>query len=255
MKVVILAGGMGTRLAEETGLRPKPMVEIGGRPILWHIMSIYASYGFNEFVIAAGYKAEMIKEYFANMYLHHADVRIDMSTGKVELLNAKAPNWKIEVLDTGLHTMTGGRVKRAAAWTNGEPFMVTYGDGVGNIDVAKLVKFHKSHGKLSTLTATRPPARFGGISFAGDQVTSFTEKPQVGEGWINGGFMVLEPGVVDYIEDDATIFERGPMEKLAKAGQMCAYKHDGFWQPMDTIREKQLLDELYTSGKAPWKTW
>ena len=254
MKTVILAGGLGTRLAEETGLRPKPMVEIGGRPILWHIMSIYAAHGFNEFTVAAGYKSEMIKEYFARFYLHNTDVRVDLASGSTELLNSRTPNWKVEIVDTGLHTMTGGRVKRMKDWVNGT-FMMTYGDGVGSIDIRGLVEFHRRHGGVATVTAVRPPSRFGGLTFDGDRISVFSEKPQVGEGWINGGFMVLEPAIFDYIENDSIIFERAPLEAVARDGKLFAYKHEGFWQPMDTIREKQLLEQLWESGKAPWKTW
>lgn len=255
MKVVILAGGMGTRLAEETAVRPKPMVEIGGRPILWHIMGIYAAQGFSEFVVACGYKGEMIKEYFANFALHAADVSIEMATGRVDLHNQRSPNWQVNLIDTGLSTQSGGRIKRLAKWLNGETFLMTYGDGVGDIDVKALLGFHRSHGKLATLSAVRPPARFGGLEFNGDQVVRFAEKPQIGEGWINGGFMVLEPQVLDYIEGDDTVFEREPMERLAADGQMMAYRHEGFWQPMDTLREKRLLEDMWQSGHAPWKIW
>jgi glucose-1-phosphate cytidylyltransferase len=254
MKTVILAGGLGTRLAEETGLRPKPMVEIGGKPILWHIMSIYAAHGFTDFTVAAGYKAEMIKEYFSRFYLHHADVRVDLATGQTDLLNSRAPNWHVEIVDTGMNTMTGGRVKRMKEWVNGTFFM-TYGDGVGPIDIKKLLAFHKAKGGIATVTAVRPPARFGGLTFDGDRVKEFSEKPQVGEGWINGGFMVFEPAIFDYIEGDSTTLERHPMEAIANEGKLFAYKHEGFWQPMDTIREKQLLEQLWDSGKAPWKVW
>jgi glucose-1-phosphate cytidylyltransferase len=254
MKTVILAGGLGTRLAEETGLRPKPMVEIGGKPLLWHIMSIYAAHGISDFVVAAGYKAEMIKEYFSRFYLHHADMRVDLSSGHTEVLNSRAPYWKVEIVDTGINTMTGGRVKRMKDWVHGTFFM-TYGDGVGSIDIKKLLAFHKAKGGIATVTAVRPPARFGGLTFDGDRVKEFSEKPQVGEGWINGGFMVFEPAIFDYIEGDATTLERTPMETIANEGKLFAYKHEGFWQPMDTIREKQLLEQLWESGKAPWKVW
>jgi glucose-1-phosphate cytidylyltransferase len=255
MHTVILAGGLGTRLAEETVVRPKPMVEIGGHPILWHIMNIYASHGFKDFVVACGYKAEVMKEYFCNYAQFDSDITVDLRRGTFAARNSRAPDWTVSLVDTGIATQTGGRVKRAASWVGNHPFMMTYGDSVGNIDIKKLVEFHRSKGKLATITAVRPPARFGGIMFDGDHVATFSEKPQVGEGWINGGFMVLEPKVVDYIEGDETIFERGPMERLASDKQLVAYRHQGFWQPMDTLREKQLLESLWQSGKAPWKTW
>jgi glucose-1-phosphate cytidylyltransferase len=255
MKTVILAGGMGTRLAEETGIRPKPLVEIGAQPILWHIMNIYAAHGYRDFVVAGGYKVEMIKEYFVNFYLQHSDVRVHVGTGKVDLVNNRAPDWNVEVVDTGHNTQTGGRVKRVKDWIGNQTFMMTYGDGVGSVDIKKLVAFHKSHGKLATITAVRPPARFGGITFDGDRIAEFSEKPQVGEGWINGGFMVFEPGVMDYIDGDTAILERAPMEALSRAGELFAFKHEGFWQPMDTLREKQLLEQLWQSDQAPWKMW
>jgi glucose-1-phosphate cytidylyltransferase len=255
MKTVILAGGLGTRLAEETVVRPKPMVEIGGRPILWHILNIYAAHGFKDFVIACGYKGEMIKEYFANYRFQTGDVVVDLAAGTVDVRNGRAPDWRVAVVDTGADTQTGGRVKRCAPWLGGGTFMLTYGDGVGNVDIGKLLAFHKSHGKLATITATRPPARFGGLVLEGDQILRFSEKPQASEGWINGGFMVLEPQVLDYIEGDACLWERGPVERLAADGQLMAYRHEGFWQPMDTLREKHLLEQLWQSGNAPWKVW
>lgn len=255
MRVVVLAGGLGTRLAEETVIRPKPMVEIGGRPIIWHIMNIYAAHGFNDFVIACGYKGEYIKEYFRDFYIHNADITVDLKRGVVDVHNNRGPEWEVTLVDTGIKTQTGGRLKRVQHWLNNQTFMMTYGDGVGNIDIAALIKFHRSHGRLATITAVRPPARFGGLEFNGNQVVRFSEKPQIGEGWINGGFMVLEAGVFDYIEGDESIFEKKPMERLAGDGQMMAYRHEGFWQPMDTLREKQLLEELWQSGKAPWKLW
>ncbi|HFD91862.1 MAG TPA: glucose-1-phosphate cytidylyltransferase [Gammaproteobacteria bacterium] len=256
MKVAILAGGLGTRLSEETVIRPKPMVEIGGRPILWHIMNIYSAHGFNDFVLASGYKGECIKEYFANFHLHNSDICVDLRAGgKVELHNNRSPNWQVSIVDTGHQTDTGGRLKRLRPWLNDKTFMMTYGDGVGDINISALLDFHRSHDKLATITAVRPPARFGGLDFNGDQVIRFSEKPQIGEGWINGGFMVLEPDVLEYIEGDDTVFERAPLERLASDGQLMAYRHEGFWQPMDTLREKHLLEELWSSGKAPWKLW
>lgn len=255
MKAVILAGGLGTRLSEETTLKPKPMVEVGGKPILWHIMNIYAASDVSEFVIACGYKGDVIKEYFANFHLHNSDISLDLATGKIDLHNSRAPDWKLDLIDTGATTQTGGRIKRVADWLGGETFMATYGDGVGDIDVSQLLAFHRSHGKLATITAVRPPARFGGLEFKGERVVRFHEKPQIGEGWINGGYMVFEPEVLEYIKDDSTILEHDPLEKLAEDGELMAYRHDGYWQPMDTLREKQLLEELWSSGDAPWKVW
>ena len=255
MKTIILAGGLGTRLAEETTVRPKPMVEIGNRPLLWHILSIYAAHGFNDFVIAAGYKGECIKQYFANLLIHTGDVVVNMASGQVSYHNSGAPNWQVAVVDTGDSTQTGGRVRRCKEWLDNQPFMLTYGDGVGDIDIRALVAFHRSHGKLATITAVRPPARFGAIIFDGDKVKEFSEKPQAGEGWINGGFMVLQPQVLEYLQGDATVLERGPMERLASEGELMAYRHSGFWQPMDTLRDKQLLQSLWESGSASWKIW
>lgn len=255
MKVVILAGGLGTRLAEDTAVKPKPMVEIGGKPMIWHIMNLYASHGHKEFIVACGYKGEMIKEYFSRFYLHHADVTIDLGKKDEAIHNHRGPDWRVSLVDTGVATQTGGRIKRLQSWIGVNTYMMTYGDGVGNVDIEALVAFHKAHGRLATVTAVRPPARFGGLVFDGDQVVKFSEKPQIGEGWINGGFMVLESGVFDFIKGDETAFEREPMERLAAEGQLMAYRHDGFWQPMDTLREKQILEELWQSGKAPWKVW
>ena len=254
MKVLILAGGFGSRLSEETDAKPKPMVEIGGKPILWHIMKIYSAYGFNDFVILLGYKGYVIKEYFANYFLHNSDVTIDLQSNKMEVHNNTSEPWKVTLLDTGLNTMTGGRIKRAKKFIDGT-FLLTYGDGVSNVDINKLVEFHRSHGKKATLTAVKPTARFGGLKFNGDNVSEFSEKPQSGEGWINGGFFVLEPEVLDYISNDKTVWEREPLENLAKENELMAYKHTGFWQCMDTLREKNYLNELYNSGNAPWVVW
>ncbi|MDB4950370.1 MAG: rfbF [Gemmatimonadetes bacterium] len=255
MKTVILAGGLGSRLAEETTVRPKPMVEIGGRPILWHIMNVYAAHGFADFLVACGYKGEVIKRYFTDFHLHDSDMTVDLREGKVSVHAQRGPDWRVTLVDTGAGTQTGGRVKRMAPFIGGETFLMTYGDGVGNVDVRGAVDFHRRHGKLATIAAVRPPARFGGLEFEGDRVVHFNEKPQVGEGWINGGYMVLEPAVLDYIDGDETILEREPLERLAAEGQLMAYRHEGFWQPMDTLREKLLLEELWQSGRAPWKVW
>jgi len=256
MKVVILAGGLGSRLSEETALRPKPMVEIGGKPILWHIMNIYAACGFYEFVIALGYKAEVIKEYFLNFYALNNDISIDLSSGKTVIHDGNQPKWKIHLVDTGLHTETGGRLKRLAGWLDkNETFMFTYGDGVADIDVGALLQFHKAHGKLATVTAVRPPARFGRMAIEDNRVVDFYEKPEEGEGWINGGFFVLNAKVLDYIDGDKIAWEREPIEKLARDGQMASYLHRGFWSCMDTLREKNMLEDLWNSGDAPWRIW
>jgi glucose-1-phosphate cytidylyltransferase len=256
MKAVILAGGMGSRLSEETSVRPKPMVEIGGKPILWHIMNIYAAHGVDEFIIALGYRGEVIKEYFLNFYALNNDVSIDLATGSTTIHDGRQPKWKVHLVDTGLHTQTGGRVKRLEAWLGNDPtFMLTYGDGLADVDISALARFHESHGRLATVTTVRPPARFGGLVFRGDCVSEFTEKPQAGEGWINGGFFVLDQRVLPYIAGDDTLWERAPLERLAQDGQLMAYRHTGFWQPMDTLRERRLLDDLWASGHAPWKVW
>lgn len=255
MKTVILAGGMGTRLSEETVTRPKPMVEIGEHPILWHLMNFYAAQGMREFVLALGYKGEMIKEYFLNFYALNNSLTIDLRSGETKIHEGPVPDWRVHLVDTGLHTQTGGRIRRAREWIGNETFMATYGDGLSNVDVNKLLAFHRAHGGLATLTAVRPPSRFGGLRFEGDRVTEFLEKPQAGEGWINGGFFVFEAGVFDYLEADDTILERGPLEQLALDGQLHAYRHDGFFQPMDTLREKVILEDLWKSGSAPWKVW
>ena len=255
MRVVVLAGGLGTRLQEETVVKPKPMVEIGGRPILWHIMSIYAAYGYKEFIVALGYRAEVIKNYFLNYFYLSNSFSIRLNNGHIDVYDSGREDWIIHLIDTGLHTQTGGRIKRLAPWIGNETFMMTYGDGVANINIRDLVAFHRRQGKLATVTAVRPPARFGGLSFDGDLVTRFVEKPQIGEGWINGGFFVLEPGVLDYIEGDGTAWEQEPLECLAEEGQLVAYRHDGFWQCMDTLRDLRLLESLWESGKIPWKVW
>ena len=253
MKAVILAGGFGTRLSEETGLRPKPMVEIGGKPILWHIMKSYSAHGITEFVICLGYKGYMIKEYFANFFLHSCDVEIDLKNNSIEVLNNSAEPWKVTLVDTGENSMTGGRVKRIQPYID-DTFLLTYGDGVCDVNIADTVKFHKDHGKKATVTTVRPSARFGGIHFDGDRVAEFTEKPQTGEGWINGGYFVMEPSVFDYIEGDHTILERDPLEGLVKDGELMAFKHEGFWQCMDTVREKEMLEEMW-SKDPKWKVW
>jgi glucose-1-phosphate cytidylyltransferase len=254
VKVVILAGGLGTRLAEETRDKPKPMVEIGGRPILWHIMKIYSAAGLEHFILALGYRGDLIKSYFLDYYQLSNDLTIG-SDGKIELHEGARDEWRIELIDTGVDTQTGGRIKRLANRLRDDTFMLTYGDGVADIDARKLLEFHRSHGKLATVTAVRPPARFGGLLFDGDLVVEFTEKPQIGEGWINGGFFVLEPGVLDYIDGDEAYWEREPLERLAADGQLVAYRHEGFWQPMDTLRDVRLLESLWESGEVPWKMW
>jgi len=257
MKAVILAGGLGSRLSEETILRPKPMVEIGGKPILWHIMNIYAAHGVNEFIIALGYKAETIKQYFLNFYALNSDLSIEVASGNTVIhRNGNRPNWKVHLVDTGLYTETGGRLKRLRNWlAKDETFMFTYGDGVADLDIKGLLKLHCSHGKLATVTAVRAPARFGRMAFDEDRVTEFYEKPETGEGWINGGFFVLNTKVLDYIDGDETVWERSPIERLAREQQMVGYRHYGFWSCMDTLREKNLLEELWASGNAPWKIW
>ena len=253
MKVVILAGGRGTRLSEETIRKPKPMVEIGGRPILWHIMNIYSSYGHNDFVIACGYKGELIKEYFTNFSIMNSDYAVNLRDGSRTLMRAPVVDWQVALIDTGIETMTGGRLLRLKQWIEADSFMVTYGDGVADIDINELVRFHRSHGKLATITAVHPPARFGALLLNGDSVVEFSEKTQTGEGWINGGFFVFEPAVLGYLSGDESILERSPLEQLVADRQLQAYKHAGFWQPMDTLRERDLLENLWASGKAPWK--
>lgn len=254
--VVILAGGLGTRLREETDVKPKPMVEIGHRPMLWHIMKIFSSSGFNEFVVCLGYKGEIIKEFFLDYRLKSRDLTIDLRTGGVDSHgDGLQEDWRVNLLDTGLNTLTGGRVKRAAKHIGRRRFLMTYGDGVSDVDVRALLKFHEQKGKLATITAVRPPARFGGLVIEDALVSSFEEKPQIGEGWINGGFMVFEPEIIDYIEGDSTILERDPLERLAAEGQLAAYQHENYWQCMDTVRDLSALRELWESGAAPWKKW
>ncbi|MDR2556098.1 MAG: glucose-1-phosphate cytidylyltransferase [Bacteroidales bacterium] len=257
MKVVLLAGGMGTRISEETGLRPKPMVEIGGKPILWHIMKIYSHYGYNEFVVCCGYKGYMIKEYFADYYLHNADLTVDLSDNSMQIHKSNAEAWKITLVDTGAETLTGGRIKRIQKYIGNEPFMLTYGDGVADIDINKLVKIHKESGRLATVTVVQPSGRFGAIQLddKNNNVLSFKEKPKGDGSWINGGFFVLQPEVFDYIEGDNTTFEREPLENLATRNNLCAYRHYGFWRPMDTLRDKTDLEEAWQSGNAKWKIW
>ena len=256
MKVAILAGGMGTRLAEETDQRPKPMVEIGGKPILWHIMKYYSSYGLNEFIIALGYKKEAIIRYFLDLHYYSSDLTISTGDGSITVHDQRRePNWIVHLIDTGLLTDTGGRIKRLAPHIGSSTFMLTWCDGLSDVDLESLLTFHRSHGKLATVTTVRAPGRFGYIAFDGDDVSCFREKPADGDGWINGAFFVLEPGVFEYIDGDATSWERESMEQLAADRQLAAYRHSSFWQCMDTLREKRLLDELWTQGKAPWKTW
>ncbi|MCE5336656.1 MAG: glucose-1-phosphate cytidylyltransferase [Desulfobacteraceae bacterium] len=253
MKVGILAGGLGTRLSEETVVKPKPMVEIGGKPILWHIMRSYADYGFKEFVIALGYKGEYIKDYFINYRRRACSLTVNLSSGDLMVHNGHAEDWTVHLLDTGEKTQTGGRVKRIANYIGREPFLLTYGDGVCSVDINKLIEFHRNQAKIATVTAVRPPARFGGLTFDGDAISTFAEKPQTGEGWINGGFFVLEPEIVDYIESDEMPFEYRPMERLTREQQLVAYRHDGFWQCMDTLRDVQLLDNMCAAGNMPWR--
>lgn len=256
MKVVILAGGFGTRISEESHLKPKPMIEIGDMPILWHIMKQYLHYGFDEFIICAGYKQEVIKEWFANYFIHTSDITFDFSKGNEIIVHNKySEPWKVTVVDTGLNTMTGGRLKRIKNYIDGETFLMTYGDGVSNVDITKLIEFHRQHGKLATISAVQPEGRFGYIDLDNDTIRSFREKSEHDIGWINAGFMVLEPKVLDYIKDDTVMFEREPMEKIAAEGEMVCYKHYGFWQCMDTVRDKERLEKAWATGNAPWKVW
>jgi glucose-1-phosphate cytidylyltransferase len=254
MKAVILAGGLGTRLSEETQFLPKPMIEIGGKPIIWHIMKIYSHHGINEFIICCGYKGYIIKEYFANYFLHMADVTIDLEDNSIKILNKSAEPWKITLVDTGEETQTGGRLKRIANYID-DDFCMTYGDGLSAVDIKKLIEFHKSHKKIATITAVKPPGRFGAIELKGNEINSFVEKPQGDGGWINGGFFVLNPKVFNYINDDKTLWEKEPLEELSNEKQIHAFMHDGFWQPMDTLRDKRYLETLWESKAAPWKCW
>lgn len=255
MKAVILAGGLGTRLSEETVHKPKPMVEIGDRPILWHIMKIYSHYGIDDFIICAGYKGYLIKEYFANYFVHTSDVTFDLQANKLEVHKKGAENWKVTVIDTGTKTMTGGRLKRIKDYLDDEPFFFTYGDGVGNVNISASLECHKLSSRKATMTAVKPPGRFGRLHIDGDKITAFQEKPEGDGSWINGGFFVLDPSVFDYIESDSTIWERSPLETLAFEGQLSVYKHHGFWSPMDTMRDKIMLNDLWNDNMAPWKTW
>ena len=255
MKVVILAGGLGTRISEETDIRPKPMVEIGGKPILWHIMKIYSSHGISDFVICTGYKGYMIKEYFANYFLHMSDVTFDMQKNSMEVHEKHAEPWRVTLIDTGEGTMTGGRLKRIAAYLNNGTFCMTYGDGLGNVDITEAISSHKKAAKKATVTAVQPPGRFGALQVEGESVTGFIEKLEGDGGWINGGFFVLEPSVIQMIKGDATTWELEPLKGLSAKGELHAYRHMGFWQPMDTIRDRQYLEELWAEGKAPWKNW
>jgi glucose-1-phosphate cytidylyltransferase len=255
MKAVILAGGLGSRISEETVVRPKPMVEIGGRPILWHIMKIYSTHGINDFIVCLGYKGYLIKEYFANYFLHMSDVTLDLTTNRMEVHQNTAEPWRITLIDTGDHSQTGGRIKRIAKYVEGESFCMTYGDGLADVDIGALVAFHRRDARIATVTAVQPPGRFGALEMDGQQVRGFIEKPQGDGGWINGGFFVLTPAVFDYIEGDHTLWEQEPLQQLAKDGQLGAYMHTGFWQPMDTMRHRQILEELWASGSPPWKVW
>ena len=255
MKAVILCGGLGTRLSEETQVKPKPMVEIGGRPILWHIMKIYEQFGIDAFVLALGYKGDVIKDYFMHYHARQSDMTVHLGTGQVDYRNPMAENWHVTMVHTGDATQTGGRLLRLKHLLHGEgTFMLTYGDGVSNVDIDALLEFHREHGKLATVTAVRPPARFGDLAISDERVEKFQEKPQAGEGWINGGFFVFEPGVFDFIADDMTILEKAPLEQLARAGELMAYRHSGYWQSMDTLRDKHALEEQWATGNAPWAT-
>jgi glucose-1-phosphate cytidylyltransferase len=255
MKAVILAGGYGTRISEESHLKPKPMIEIGGKPILWHILKIYSAHGIHDFVICGGYKEYVIKEYFSNYFLHTSDVTFDMARNEMQVHHRRAEPWRVTLVDTGLETMTGGRLKRVRDYVGGETFCMTYGDGVSDVDIGAVVRFHREHGTLATVTAIQPAARFGALGIEHERVRHFEEKPKGDGTWINGGFFVLEPGVIDYIDGDATIWERAPLERLAREGQLAAFRHQGFWSAVDTLRDKNHLEELWASGRPPWKVW
>jgi glucose-1-phosphate cytidylyltransferase len=255
MKAVILAGGYGTRISEESHLKPKPMIEIGGKPILWHILKMYSAHGIHDFVICGGYKEYVIKEYFSNYFLHTSDVTFDMGRNAMEVHRRRTEPWRVTLVDTGLETQTGGRLKRVRDYLGSGTFCMTYGDGVSNVDISAAVRFHRERGRLATVTAIQPAARFGALDIENDRVCTFEEKPKGDGTWINGGFFVLEPGVIDYIEDDATIWERAPLERLAREGQLSAFRHGGFWASVDTLRDKNLLEQLWASGEAPWKVW
>jgi glucose-1-phosphate cytidylyltransferase len=255
MKAVILAGGLGTRISEETSLKPKPMVEIGGRPILWHILKVYAAHGISDFVICTGYRGYVIKEYFANYFLHMSDVTFDMKENRMEVHQRRSEHWRVTIVDTGDATMTGGRLRRVRDYVGSDTFCFTYGDGVGDVNITELIDFHRKSGSQATLTGVQPPGRYGALEMEGDKVARFKEKPDGNGGWVNAGFFVLEPAVIDLIDDDATVWERKPLEVLAENRVLSVYKHPGFWHPMDTLRDKTHLEELWSSGKAPWKTW
>lgn len=252
MKTILLAGGLGTRLSEKTVDCPKPMVEIGGKPMLWHIMQLYSAYGYNEFVLALGYKSDLIKQYFFHFHALNNNLSVNLSTGQTTIHKKNSLSWNIHLVDTGLHTQTGGRLKRLKKWIGHERFMMTYGDGLSDVDIGNLVEFHCAHGKLATVLSVRPPARFGELQFEGNQISRFLEKPQIEEGWINGGFFILEPEVFEYLEEDQTVWEKGPLEQLAQEGELMGFKHTGFWQPMDTLREWRYLQSLWDSGNPPW---
>jgi glucose-1-phosphate cytidylyltransferase len=254
MKTVILCGGLGSRLSEETQLRPKPLVEVGGRPILWHIMKIYERHFMNDFILALGYKGDVIKDYFVNYHARQSDLTVQLKTGQVDYTNPAVEDWRVSLIDTGANTMTGGRLLRLKPYLqSGGTFMLTYGDGVGNVDITALLQFHRSHGRIATVTAVRPPVRFGDLSIEGKRVTNFQEKPQAGEGWINGGFFVFEPAIFDFIDGDSTMLEKGPLERTALQNELMAYHHHGYWQCMDTLRDKQALEELWANNTVPWK--
>lgn len=255
MKVLLLAGGLGTRISEETHLKPKPMVEIGGKPILWHIMKMYSHYGFNEFVVLLGYKGYVVKEFFANYFMHNSDVTVDLAENKITIHDNKSEPWKITLLDTGLHSMTGGRLLRAKKYIGEEPFMLTYGDGVSDVNIKALEEYHRSHSGCITMTSVQPDGRFGSLKMDGDRISQFLEKPKGDGGWINGGFFVCDPKVLEYLDDDSTIFERKPLERMAEDKELYSFKHTGFWKPMDTLRDKNQLEEMLSNNTAKWKTW